>query len=73
MDKMKAISPHSLNGDLGWHLRDCYNSAMNDLDKFQRNTLSKWQSTICADLSQRLKFPLLVCIGVANISDNCIF
>ena len=34
MSKMKAVSPHSLTGDLGWHLRDVYADTISDLDKY---------------------------------------
>ena len=34
MNKMKAVSPHSLTGDLGWHLRDAYSDTVSDLDRY---------------------------------------
>ena len=33
MLKMKNVSPHSLEGDLGWQLRDTYSEAMAELDR----------------------------------------
>ena len=34
MNKMKAVSPHSLTGDLGWHLRDAYSDTISELDRY---------------------------------------
>ena len=34
MNKMKIVSPHSLEGDLGWHLRDAFSEAMKDLNRY---------------------------------------
>ena len=31
---MKQVSPHSLDGDLGWHLRDAYAEAMEDINQY---------------------------------------
>lgn len=33
MDKMKQVSPHSLEGDTGWQMRDMYSECIKDLDK----------------------------------------
>ncbi|KAI0240668.1 hypothetical protein LSAT2_008579 [Lamellibrachia satsuma] len=60
MSKMKAVSPHSLTGDLGWHLRDVYADTISDLDNYEMKTISDWMSEISADLTDRLKQPLLV-------------
>ena len=32
MEKMKKVSPHSLEGDLGWQLRDAYSDAMREFE-----------------------------------------
>ncbi|KAK2190790.1 hypothetical protein NP493_68g02015 [Ridgeia piscesae] len=57
---MKGVSPHSLTGDLGWHLRDAYADTITDLDNYEMKTISDWRSEISADLTDRLKHPLLV-------------
>jgi dynein heavy chain len=33
MEKMKHVSPHSLDGDAGWQIRDLYSECMKELDK----------------------------------------
>ena len=33
MEKMRQVSPHSLEGDSGWQMRDTYSDCMKDLDK----------------------------------------
>ena len=33
MEKMRQVSPHSLEGDAGWQMRDTYSDCMKDLDK----------------------------------------
>ena len=32
---MRSVSPHSLEGDAGWHMRDLYAEVTADLDKYQ--------------------------------------
>ncbi|CAH1797693.1 unnamed protein product [Owenia fusiformis] len=60
MEKMKRVSPHSLEGDSGWQLRDQYNEAMQDFKKYTDKISNEWQSNITAELTTRLKQPLLV-------------
>ena len=33
MNKMKKVSPHSLDGDMGWQLRDAYSEAMSEFER----------------------------------------
>ena len=36
MEKLRRVSPHSLEGDLGWQLRDAYSET---IEEFQRSDL----------------------------------
>ncbi|XP_076457719.1 uncharacterized protein LOC143291635 isoform X3 [Babylonia areolata] len=60
MEKMRQVSPHSLEGDRGWQMRDFYSDLMKDLDKYESDIISYWQSNITAELTLRLKQPLLI-------------
>ncbi|XP_022099208.1 dynein beta chain, ciliary-like [Acanthaster planci] len=60
MEKLKRISPHSLEGDAGWHLRDIFADTMKDFEAYQQTTISKWQDQLHTELRDRLKQPLLV-------------
>ena len=60
MNKIKKVSPHSLEGDLGWQMRDAYREAWEDFNKYEEKTTSEWQNHIAAELTERLKQPLLV-------------
>ncbi|KAH9514965.1 hypothetical protein Btru_021540, partial [Bulinus truncatus] len=60
MKKMKQVSPHSLEGDTGWHMRDLYTDIMKDLDRFENEVITKWEFSIMSDLTQKLKEPLLI-------------
>ena len=33
MMKMRTVSPHSLQGDLGWHLREAYTEAIEEVER----------------------------------------
>lgn len=33
MEKLRQVSPHSLEGDAGWQMRDLYSDCMKELDK----------------------------------------
>eukprot|EP00057_Strongylocentrotus_purpuratus_P006394 XP_011660868.1 PREDICTED: dynein beta chain, flagellar outer arm [Strongylocentrotus purpuratus] len=59
MAKLKRVSPHSLDGDAGWHLRDIFNDSMTDLDKYEEKSVSDWQRMLHSELRDRLKQPLL--------------
>ena len=61
MEKLKRISPHSLDGDAGWHLRDIFADTVKDFDKYEEKTVREWQNQLHAELRDRLKQPLLVC------------
>lgn len=34
MEKMKRVSPHSLEGDAGWQMRDNFNEVYKELDEY---------------------------------------
>ncbi|XP_055866060.1 uncharacterized protein LOC106055129 isoform X2 [Biomphalaria glabrata] len=60
MKKMKHVSPHSLEGDTGWHMRDLYTDIIKALDQFENEVITKWQLNIESDLTQKLKEPLMI-------------
>ena len=60
MEKLKRISPHSLEGDAGWHLRDIFADTMKDFEEYQESAITKWQCQLHDELRDRLKQPLLV-------------
>ena len=64
MEKLKRISPHSLDGDAGWHLRDIFADTVKDFDKYEEKTVREWQNQLHAELRDRLKQPLLVSHGI---------
>ena len=61
MQKLKKVSPHCLEGDLGWQLRDAYAEATQEFDRYETRIATEWQNNITAELTHRLKQPLLVC------------
>ena len=34
MEKLKKVSPHSMEGDTGWQLRDAYKEAYDEFDRY---------------------------------------
>lgn len=60
MDKMRKVSPHSMEGETGWQMRHNYNSCMKMLENYQTQIVTEWQSNITAELTIKLKQPLLV-------------
>ena len=60
MEKLRRISPHSLEGDAGWHLRDIYADTLKDFESFEEKSIDGWQVQLYNDLRDRLKQPLLV-------------
>ena len=65
MEKLKRVSPHSLEGDDGWQMRDHYNECIKILEDFETKLTQEWQNNITAELTLRLKQPLLV--NLSNI------
>ena len=70
MEKLKRVSPHSLDGDAGWHLRDIFNDTMNDLDMYEEKSVTDWQRMLHSELRDRLKQPLLVSTEVTFTEFN---
>ncbi|XP_069115919.1 uncharacterized protein [Argopecten irradians] len=60
MEKMKRVSPHSLEGDSGWQMRDLYNDVHRMLEDFKKGLMLEWRENITAELTLRLKQPLLI-------------
>ncbi|XP_071959570.1 uncharacterized protein [Antedon mediterranea] len=60
MEKLKRISPHSLEGDTGWHLRDQFAEAMKEFTEYEEKTITDWRTNIQSELHDRVKQPLLV-------------
>ena len=60
MDKMREVSPHSMEGEIGWQMRHNYNHCMKMLENYQAQIIAEWQSNITAELTMKLKQPLLV-------------
>ncbi|KAK6172547.1 hypothetical protein SNE40_016179 [Patella caerulea] len=59
MEKLRQVSPHSLEGDTGWQMRDTYNGCQSELESYENKMISDWQNNITAELTLRLKQPLL--------------
>lgn len=68
MEKLKRVSPHSLEGDAGWQMRDNYNEVIRELTEYEGLITQEWQANITAELTMRLKQPLLV--GAGNLIDS---
>ncbi|KAL3885754.1 hypothetical protein ACJMK2_025795 [Sinanodonta woodiana] len=60
MEKLRRVSPHSLEGDAGWQMRDSYNECMKELTDYEDRLIADWQGEITAELTLRLKQPLLI-------------
>ncbi|KAL5020323.1 hypothetical protein ScPMuIL_003215 [Solemya velum] len=60
MNKLKRVSPHSMEGDSGWQMRDAYNECMHELEGYQKLLVQEWQNNITFELTTRLKQPLLI-------------
>ena len=60
MEKLKRISPHSLEGDQGWQMRDQYNDCMKILEEYEAKATVEWQNNITSEIRMKLKQPLLV-------------
>ncbi|GFS27875.1 dynein beta chain, flagellar outer arm [Elysia marginata] len=60
MEKMRQVSPHSLEGDRGYHMRETYTEVMGELEGFESNIVAKWQTDIVSELTSKLKQPLLI-------------
>ncbi|XP_053409232.1 uncharacterized protein LOC123561373 isoform X4 [Mercenaria mercenaria] len=60
MEKMKRVSPHSLEGDEGWQMRDNYMEVFRDLEDYEALITDEWRTNITAELTMRLKQPLLI-------------
>ena len=54
MEKMRHVSFHSLEGDRGWQMRDLYSEVTKELDKYQAEVISRWQTDIVAELSNKV-------------------
>ena len=64
MDKMRKVSPHSMEGETGWQMRHNYNSCMKMLENYQTQIVTEWQSNITSELTMKLKQPLLVSLAI---------
>ncbi|GFO25145.1 dynein beta chain, ciliary-like, partial [Plakobranchus ocellatus] len=60
MEKMRQVSPHSLEGDQGYQMRETYTEVMGELEAFESNIVAKWQTDIVSELTSKLKQPLLI-------------
>ncbi|XP_052060514.1 uncharacterized protein LOC127700861 isoform X4 [Mytilus californianus] len=60
MDKIRQVSPHSMEGENGWQMRHSYNNCMKMLENYQTQIIAEWQSNITAELTMKLKQALLI-------------
>ncbi|XP_078672103.1 uncharacterized protein LOC144911712 isoform X1 [Branchiostoma floridae x Branchiostoma belcheri] len=60
MEKFRRVSPHSLEGDAGWQMRDAYKDAMKEFQRCEKQIVEHWQKSVQSELRDRLKQPLLV-------------
>lgn len=60
MEKLKRVSPHSLEGDEGWQMKDAYQECIKVLEEYEKKITLDWQSNITSELTTKLKQPLLV-------------
>lgn len=60
MEKLKRVSPHSLEGDNGWQMKDTYQECIKVLEEYEKKITLDWQTNITSELTMKLKQPLLV-------------
>nr|XP_022320176.1 dynein beta chain, flagellar outer arm-like isoform X6 [Crassostrea virginica] len=60
MEKLKRVSPHSLEGDEGWQMKDAYQECIKVLEEYEKKITLDWQSNITSELTTKLKQPLLI-------------
>lgn len=60
MEKLKRVSPHSLEGDNGWQMKDAYQECIKVLEEYEKKITLDWQTNITSELTMKLKQPLLV-------------
>ncbi|XP_064599567.1 LOW QUALITY PROTEIN: uncharacterized protein LOC135466077 [Liolophura sinensis] len=60
MEKMRKVSPHSLEGERGWQMRDAYDDILKGLNDFETELIGGWKESLTSELSARLKQPLLI-------------
>ncbi|XP_052258855.1 uncharacterized protein LOC127863384 isoform X2 [Dreissena polymorpha] len=60
MEKMKRVSPHSLDGDAGWQMKTNYQEVYKELEEYEGIVTQEWQRNITEELTLRLKQPLLI-------------
>ncbi|XP_043910785.1 dynein beta chain, flagellar outer arm-like [Protopterus annectens] len=60
LTKLRAVCPHSLEGDWGWKLRHLHTEVKEQLERFEKDTLHNWFKTAEEDLVDALKLPLLI-------------
>lgn len=56
-----------MEGESGWQMRHTYNACMKQLENYHSQVVTEWQSNITAELTMKLKQPLLV------VLHNCLF
>lgn len=70
MTKLAAVCPHTLEGDLGWRLRDLYHELMGDLERYDKQHLDAWiHASSETDLRLHLKRSLLAFAPVTSAPD----
>ncbi|XP_056010102.1 uncharacterized protein LOC125667097 [Ostrea edulis] len=60
MEKLRRVSPHSLEGDEGWQMRDTYQECVKVLEEYEKKITLDWQNNITSELTMKLKQPLLI-------------
>ncbi|KAJ1184768.1 hypothetical protein NDU88_001571 [Pleurodeles waltl] len=59
MTKLKMVSPVSLDGDLGWKLRNIYTETVEEFERYEDNLVTSWLQAAKEELSDSIKLPLL--------------
>ena len=61
MEKLKKVSPHSLEGDTGWQLRDAYKDAFDEFERYDifnalaHNSVA-WNKIVCTVVHHLILF-----------------
>ncbi|XP_069470025.1 uncharacterized protein [Ambystoma mexicanum] len=59
MMKLRTVSPVSLEGDLGWKLRNLYGETLEEFVRYEDALVTSWLEAAKEELSDSIKLPLL--------------
>ncbi|XP_071095883.1 uncharacterized protein [Haliotis cracherodii] len=59
-EKLRHVSPHSVEGNGNMQMRETYNDCIQELEAYEGKLVTDWQNNITSELTLRLKQPLLI-------------